>query len=116
MGRPQAKKGNVAKNKRYSKTHRTRRRTKDLDQRQDLIQLEQQGKLKPQPIDPDLPGLGQFPCLPCDRFFASQLILEAHKRSKDHKKMVKRTLEPQYSQREADAAAGMADPVNTQPL
>lgn len=45
--------------------HRLKRRTKDLDQiHQDLAPGAAE-KLLNQPIDPDLPGLGQHYCIEC---------------------------------------------------
>jgi hypothetical protein len=77
-------------NKAIKKAHRTRRRTKDilfivwlyllviageqnnlnlnelhLDQIHDDLRPENVEKLKTQPLDVDLPGLGQFYCIEC---------------------------------------------------
>ncbi|CEO97854.1 C2H2-type domain-containing protein [Plasmodiophora brassicae] len=106
MGRPQARKGNPAKNKAYKKAKRTRHRAKDVDQIQDEIKLHSVGKLTTV-LDPDLPAMGQIACLPCARYFVSEAVLREHCRAKDHKKRLKTVAQPQYTQDEADRAAGM---------
>ena len=76
-------------------------------------------------VDDDLPGLGQFYCLECARHFDSNDTLDKHKLSKLHKRRwdycyhdidiitnliflrLKDVAQPQYSQEEADKAAGM---------
>lgn len=61
-----------------------------------------------QPIDFDLPGLGQHYCVECARYFIADNVLEEHKRTKAHKIRLKELKEKPYSQEEAEAAAGMA--------
>lgn len=61
-----------------------------------------------QPIDFDLPGLGQHYCVECARYFVGQDVLVQHCRTKIHKNRVKELREQPYSQEEAEAAAGMA--------
>lgn len=65
-----------------------------------------------QPIDFDLPGMGQHYCVECARYFLSEHVLKQHKRTKKHKIRLKELKEQPYSQAEADAAAGMAPPDN----
>jgi bud site selection protein 20 len=69
--------------------------------------LKDVGKLPKQILDADLPGMGQFYCLECGKHFINESTLNEHKRTKFHKKQVKRTQQEQYTQAEADAAAGM---------
>lgn len=57
-------------------------------------------------LDDDLPGLGQFYCTQCARHFADDLSLSRHLVTKDHKRRLKDVAQQQYSQREADLAAG----------
>jgi bud site selection protein 20 len=86
-----------------SRKARTRARTRDLDQIFDDIK-------KPLTFEQDteLPGLGQFYCHECARHFISLDSLTAHKSTKLHKKRVKVLLtEKPYTQKEADAAAGL---------
>jgi bud site selection protein 20 len=61
-----------------------------------------------QPIDFDLPGMGQFYCVECARYFISDKVLSDHCRTKLHKNRLKELKETPYSQAEAEAAAGMA--------
>merc|ERR1719436_538126 len=60
-----------------------------------------------QKVDPDLPGDGQFYCVPCARYFITQTVFTEHKKTKNHKKRLRLLKETPYSQAEADAAAGM---------
>jgi hypothetical protein len=41
------------------------------------------------PIDPDLPGAGQFPCVYCDRYFIDEETRAKHVTTKPHKRRVK---------------------------
>lgn len=65
-----------------------------------------------QPIDFDLPGMGQHYCVECARYFISDHVLEQHTRTKKHKMRLKELKEEPYSQAEAEAAVGMAPPDN----
>jgi bud site selection protein 20 len=47
------------------------------------------------------------------RYFMSEKILLEHNATRPHKRKVKLAMEKPYSQREADAAAGMAPPVKS---
>lgn len=111
MAGPQSRGGNSAKNKDYKKARRTRRRKKDVDQIQDEIKLHSIGKFK-QELDEDLPAMGQIRCIPCSRFFINERTLQQHSRTKDHKKRLKAVQRKQYTQEEAEMAAGMGKPVN----
>jgi hypothetical protein len=113
MGQPKSKKKQAsAKNKQYKKGHATKNRRKDLDQIQDEIQLEASGRLPRLEFDADLPGMGQFRCLECAKFFINENTLNEHKRSKFHKKQAKRVLDPIYNQQDAERAAGMGSVQN----
>lgn len=65
-----------------------------------------------QPVDFDLPGLGQHYCVECARHFITSSALTQHERTKIHKIRLKELKERPYSQAEAEAAAGMAPPDN----
>jgi len=69
-------------------------------------QTSRQQKLLSLPLDPDLPGDGQFYCIPCARHFQSHNALAGHKKTKGHKKQLKllRTVKP-YTQAEAELAS-----------
>lgn len=82
-------------------------RPRDIDRIQDDILRVQAGGDMPDLVDEDLPGGGRHYCLPCARHFISNDVLRLHLASKVHKKRVKVVAEPQYTQREADAGAGV---------
>lgn len=82
------------------------RRLKDMDQIQDEMK-----KPPVLPIDEDLPGLGQFYCIPCSRYFKDQPTLTEHMKTSKHKRCLKTALEKPYSVRESEEAAGMAPPL-----
>ena len=99
MGTIRARKRNRHRDiKRSSKTKAFK---KDLDQ----IAL---NLLNPPVIelDPDLPGLGQFLCIHCDVFYATQKDLDSHLGSKVHKRRLKALKNP-YTLEESLAAAGV---------
>lgn len=66
---------------------KTRRHTRDLDQvhadLRDAKHLAQHKDAKPAE---DLPGLGQFYCTECAKWFESETNMEAHKKAKVHKR------------------------------
>lgn len=65
-----------------------------------------------QPIDFDLPGMGQYYCVECARYFIAADALNQHTRTKKHKIRLKELKEKPYSQAEAESAVGMAPPDN----
>ncbi|XP_072976069.1 zinc finger C2H2 protein ECU02_0310 [Typha angustifolia] len=99
-------------------SHKTARRTKfqlkgDDAVYDELLKLAEEKEAKPLPPDEDLPGLGQFYCLHCDRYFASEGVMDEHFRSKRHKKRMKLMKGPApHTQLDADLAAGMGMPDN----
>lgn len=56
---------------------------------------------------PVLTGGGDFPCIECSRHFISQDALEKHRTTKIHRRRLKELRDEPYSQKEADAAAGL---------
>lgn len=93
---------------RYSvKRYKTKRRTKDLDLiLKDLSSPDSIQKLKQQEEDENLPGLGQYYCIHCDKYFLDNTALKGHLRGKVHKRRVKELSVNPYSNLEAEAAAG----------
>ena len=79
---------------------------KDVDQIQDTIISIKQGTYKPEEVDIDKPGMGQFPCIICGRYFISKAVLMEHKRTRKHKKMRRKVTRPQYTIEEANRAGG----------
>lgn len=93
--------------KAFSKSCRTRRRVKDLDQIHEDLAKQDPIQEHTLPFDEDLPGGGQFPCVECARHFQSKVDLDEHKRGKFHKKRLRLLKETPYTQAEADAAGGL---------
>ncbi|KAK9463793.1 uncharacterized protein V1516DRAFT_619144 [Lipomyces oligophaga] len=87
---------------------KTKRRTRDLDQvHGDLSSEITVAKLKNQPLDESKPGLGQYYCVECAKYFETDFAEVVHRRGKNHKRRVKLLKEQPYSQGEIDAAAGV---------
>jgi bud site selection protein 20 len=64
--------------------------------------------LKSQPTDEEKPGLGQFYCITCCRYFINDIALKEHVAKKEHKKRLKICLtEVPYSIEEAERAGGL---------
>ncbi|KAF9184355.1 hypothetical protein BGZ51_003376 [Haplosporangium sp. Z 767] len=87
--------------------YRTRQYMRDIDQIHDDIQPQNAAKFEKPELDPELPGMGQFYCVPCAKHYINKQSLEEHQKGKIHKKRVKLLKEEPYSQAEADAAAGL---------
>ena len=56
----------------------------------------------------ELPGLGRFYCIECAKWFESEHSLVHHRRGRPHKRRLRALKEEPYTQKEADAAAGLA--------
>ncbi|KAJ3269475.1 hypothetical protein HDV01_001359 [Terramyces sp. JEL0728] len=88
------------------RSKKTKAKTRDLDEIFDDIESPQ--KLLNQPVNPDLPGQGQFYCIHCARHFITNEALQTHISGKLHKKRVKvLKTETKYTQKEAELAAGL---------
>ena len=69
---------------------------------------EETEKLKNQPIDEDLPGLGQYYCVTCARYFITEEAMTEHLKTKQHKKRFKEcTTTKPYTIEEAERAGGL---------
>ncbi|KAJ1804560.1 hypothetical protein LPJ75_005554 [Coemansia sp. RSA 2598] len=95
-------------NKELHRKYKTKRRTKDLDQIQLDLLPENQSRLLNQPEDEDLPGLGQHYCVECARYYTDDRMLAEHRRGREHKRRIRDLKAPAYTQKEAEAAAGLA--------
>ncbi|CAA2978357.1 zinc finger 593 [Olea europaea subsp. europaea] len=72
-----------------------------------------EGEGKPLPVDEDLPGMGQYYCLHCDRYFANVAVRDEHFKTKKHRRRVKQMMGPApHTQLDAELAAGMGMPDN----
>ena len=97
MGHAQRRKGNTAKHKEIGKSRKTKRYKRDIDQIINDLEPQNLVKFNNLEIDEDLPGLGQFYCVFCSKYFVSKQVLENHYRTKEHKKRVKATKEKPYT-------------------
>jgi bud site selection protein 20 len=97
MAGHQRRKHNLAKHKEYGKVRRTRNYQRDLDQVVDDLEPQNFIKLTNQAISEDKPGLGQFYCVWCSKYFITKHALDSHQVSKEHKKRVKVTKEEPYT-------------------
>ncbi|KAJ0262184.1 hypothetical protein HA466_0051610 [Hirschfeldia incana] len=97
-------------------SHKTARRDKFEVKGDDLVYTElrkPEAETKPLELSEDLPGMGQFYCLHCDRYFSKASVRDDHFKTKKHKKRVKIMNGPApHSQLDADLAAGMGMPDN----
>eukprot|EP00158_Paraphelidium_tribonemae_P004068 Partr_v1_DN26547_c1_g3_i1_m3523 putative Zinc finger protein len=98
-----------------SKKFRTKRRTKDLDQIEKDLEPQAFEALKTQELDADLPGLAQFYCVHCSRYFVDQPSLDNHTKSKVHKRRLKNLKEGAYTIEESEAAVGLTTE-NSRPI
>ena len=102
MGKPQRRKGSTAKDKAIHRIRKAKHFTKLNDQVYEDLQPQNIEKFLTQPKNEDLPGLGQFYCVHCAKYFVNNRSLVEHKKSKDHKKMVKTLLEKPFDLKEAE--------------
>ncbi|GBL89455.1 Zinc finger protein 593 [Araneus ventricosus] len=106
MTRYSRKKGNhgyTAKRKQL----KVKRRTKDLDEIDNDLEPQNAENLLNQPIDLDVAGSAQHYCLHCARYFIDDNALQAHFRTKVHKRRLKALEAEPYSVKEAEAAGGI---------
>ena len=87
---------------------KTRRKTRDIDQRHaDLASQKHLQDHVTQYAKEDLPGLGQWYCVECAKWFESETNYVKHAKGKPHKRRVRQLREQPYSQKEAEAAVGL---------
>ena len=90
-----------------SKT-KVRRHTRDLDQiHADVASNKHLQQYKDTKAPEDLPGLGQWYCVECAKWFESETNYVKHGKGKPHKRRVRQLKEEPYSQKEAEAAVGL---------
>lgn len=104
VGRVNKKKGSNKRNRRKRSLARA------VDQIHDDLAdpMKEEALRNDQPVDFDLPGLGQHYCVECARYFIDGDVLKQHARTKLHKNRLKELREKPYSQAEAEAAAGLS--------
>ncbi|KAF2259980.1 hypothetical protein CC78DRAFT_473972 [Lojkania enalia] len=87
---------------------KTRRYARDLDQvHADLRSDRHLAQYKDSKAIEDLPGLGQWYCKECAKWFESEPNFEAHQKGKVHKRRLRQLREEPYTQKEAEAAIGL---------
>mmetsp|Transcript_99304 Transcript_99304/g.138001 ORF Transcript_99304/g.138001 Transcript_99304/m.138001 type:complete len:114 (-) Transcript_99304:77-418(-) len=84
-----------------------KRRNKDIDQVHEDLKTPQKFQAGSLPRDEDLPGMGQFYCIACNRFFASEEVKEKHERSKLHKRRLQKASDDPHTQQDAEMAVGL---------
>ncbi|CAH8582874.1 unnamed protein product [Schistosoma bovis] len=89
--------------------YKVKNRTRDIDQISSDLKEENFAKRVIEATEPDedKPGLGQFFCIFCDKYFIDQITLDLHKKQKPHKRRLKSLDEPPHTQEDADLAAGI---------
>lgn len=104
--------GMVTKRKKmhYGDTHlqrrwRVRNRRRDLDQIDDDMRTKS-AELINQNVDLDKPGFAQFYCVHCAKYFIDDTAMQAHFRTKVHKRRLKALETEPYSIEESERAAG----------
>ena len=101
--------GNPAKNKDHKKQCIKRTYKRDVDQIvfEDMLP-QNTARLLNQPLQEDMPGLGQHYCIACARYFITEAAIKEHHKTKEHKKRFKIiTTEKPYTAEEAERAAGL---------
>ncbi|KAI0404071.1 zinc finger protein [Xylaria palmicola] len=87
---------------------KTRRKTRDLDQiKADLLNPKHLSQYKDTKLKEGLPGLGRWYCVECAKWYDTEDNLVMHLKGKPHKRRVKQLREAPYTQKEAEAAAGL---------
>ena len=88
---------------------KTKRLTRGLDQVQaDLANPKHLTRFKSTKAAEDLPGLGEFYCIECAKWFEGEHNLAGHRKGKNHKRRVKELKAEAHSQKAADAAVGLS--------
>ncbi|KAI9852537.1 MAG: Bud site selection protein 20 [Thelocarpon superellum] len=87
---------------------KTKRRTRDMDLvHADLQSPKHLSQHTQSRAVEDLPGLGQWYCVECAKWFEGEHNLIEHRRGKNHKRRVRLLRDTPYTQKEAEAAVGL---------
>ncbi|GMI62408.1 hypothetical protein ScalyP_jg3299 [Parmales sp. scaly parma] len=103
-----------SKIKKYKRASWTKNRKMDINQIQETIEnAEKNGKPEPFKFeyDDELPGGGQFYCVPTSTHFTDAKALSDHMKTRFYKKRLKEIKEEKYDQDAAEAAGGMTKEV-----
>jgi len=81
---------------------------RDLDQiSEDLKSPKHLAQHKSLKAVEDLPGLGQYYCIECAKYFESENAILTHRKGSTHKRQLKALKDGPYTQKEAEAAIGL---------
>ncbi|KAF2788017.1 hypothetical protein K505DRAFT_329254 [Melanomma pulvis-pyrius CBS 109.77] len=87
---------------------KTRRHTRDVDQvHADLRSERHLAQFKDTKHIEDLPGLGEFYCKECAKWFESEANMSAHQKGKVHKRRVRALRDEPHDHKAAQAAVGL---------
>ncbi|ERF72945.1 hypothetical protein EPUS_05026 [Endocarpon pusillum Z07020] len=87
---------------------KTKRRTRDLDQvKADIASSKHLARYQSTKAAEDLPGLGQWYCIECAKWFEGEHNLVAHRKGKNHKRRARFLKEEAHTQKAAEAAVGL---------
>lgn len=87
---------------------KTKRLTRGLDQvKADLANPRHLKNYHSTKAAEDLPGLGEFYCIECAKWFEGEHNLAGHRKGKNHKRRVKELKVEAHSQEMADRAVGL---------
>jgi len=88
---------------------KTKRRTRDLDQiKADLANQKHLSQYHSTKSPEDLPGLGEWYCIECAKWFEGEHNLVVHRKGKIHKRRVRMLKDEAHSQKAAEAAIGLS--------
>ncbi|OCL01925.1 hypothetical protein AOQ84DRAFT_255171, partial [Glonium stellatum] len=88
---------------------KTRRYTRDLDQiHADLNSEAHLARYQKTKAAEDLPGLGQWYCKECAKWFEGEANFMSHRRGKNHKRRLRQLREEPHTQKESEAAIGLS--------
>jgi bud site selection protein 20 len=89
----------------------------DLDQiKADLASSKHLTQYKATKAAEDLPGLGEFYCTECAKWFEGQHNMTAHRRGKNHKRRIRELKQEAHSQKLAEAVVGLGTDKGKKPV
>merc|ERR1719253_764746 len=110
-GHKKTKAGGLSSRKKHKQNGKTnasciarKKRTKDIDQVHDDLKTPEAFLPSALEKDEDLPGLGQFYCIACTRYFQTAECQAAHVKSKLHKRRLLKAKDEPHTQRDAELA------------
>lgn len=86
-------------------------RNLDIDQRLEVYADEKKLAIKTA-FNDSLPGMGQFYCPTCDKYFINELTLSQHKKTKVHRRCLQELKTGGWTPEDAVRAAGVGAPDN----